>query len=187
MKEIYEKDVRITGRQSIGVIGMNLEDTDEVVAMQLDNQGDYLLSVSEFGYGKMTPISEFGVQHRGGKGVRCYKIVEKSGNLIAGKIMNREGEIIMMTNSGTTIRLSVSDVNIIGRNTTGVKLINVDSEKGVFVASVSRVRETEEDAETNSGNAGEIAGPDYNDFDDEDEEETDIFTDETEETEEKEE
>lgn len=183
----YEKDVRITGRQSIGVIGMNLEDTDEVVAMQLDNQGDYLLSVSEFGYGKMTPISEFGVQHRGGKGVRCYKIVEKSGNLIAGKIMNREGEIIMMTNSGTTIRLSVSDVNIIGRNTTGVKLINVDSEKGVFVASVSRVRETEEDAETNSGNAGEIAGPDYNDFDDEDEEETDIFTDETEETEEKEE
>ncbi|MCQ2497176.1 MAG: DNA gyrase subunit A [Lachnospiraceae bacterium] len=167
----YEKDVRITGRQSIGVIGMNLEDTDEVVAMQLDNQGDYLLSVSEFGYGKMTSISEFGVQHRGGKGVRCYKIVEKSGSLIAGKVMNREGEIIMMTSSGITIRLSVSDINVIGRNTTGVKLISIDAEKGIFVASVSRVRETEADAETNSGNAGEIAGPNENmDIDDEDDE-----------------
>ena len=144
----YEHDVRITGRQSIGVIGMNLEDTDEVVAMQLDNQGEYLLTVSEFGYGKLTPISEFSAQHRGGKGVRCYKIVEKSGNLVGAKVLNREsGEIIMMTNTGTTIRLSVADISVIGRNTTGVKLISVDANKDVFVASFARVKETESDAD----------------------------------------
>jgi DNA gyrase subunit A len=144
----YEHDVRLTGRQSIGVIGMNLEDTDEVVAMQLDNQGEYLLTVSEFGYGKLTPISEFSAQHRGGKGVRCYKIVEKSGNLVGAKVLNREsGEIIMMTNTGTTIRLSVADISVIGRNTTGVKLISIDANKDVFVASFARVKETESDAD----------------------------------------
>ena len=144
----YEHDVRLTGRQSIGVIGMNLEDTDEVVAMQLDNQGDYLLTVSEFGYGKLTPIAEFSAQHRGGKGVRCYKIVEKSGNLVGAKVLNREsGEIIMMTNTGTTIRLSVADISVIGRNTTGVKLISIDANKDVFVASFARVKETENDAD----------------------------------------
>ena len=127
---------------------MNLEDTDEVVAMQLDNQGEYLLTVSEFGYGKLTPISEFGVQHRGGKGVRCYKIVEKSGNLVGAKVLNREsGEIIMMTNTGTTIRLSVADISVIGRNTTGVKLISIEANKDVFVASFARVKETENDAD----------------------------------------
>ena len=116
--------------------------------MQLDNQGEYLLTVSEFGYGKLTPISEFSAQHRGGKGVRCYKIVEKSGNLVGAKVLNREsGEIIMMTNTGTTIRLSVADISVIGRNTTGVKLISIDANKDVFVASFARVKETENDAD----------------------------------------
>ena len=107
-----------------------------------------IVTVSEFGYGKLTPISEFSAQHRGGKGVRCYKIVEKSGNLVGAKVLNREsGEIIMMTNTGTTIRLSVADISVIGRNTTGVKLISVDANKDVFVASFARVKETESDAD----------------------------------------
>ncbi|MBO4782924.1 MAG: DNA gyrase subunit A, partial [Lachnospiraceae bacterium] len=156
----YEHDVRLTGRQSIGVIGMNLEDTDEVVAMQLDNQGEYLLTVSEFGYGKLTPISEFSAQHRGGKGVRCYKIVEKSGNLVGAKVLNREsGEIIMMTNTGTTIRLSVADISVIGRNTTGVKLISIDANKDVFVASFARVKETENDADIDMEPVTYVEGP----------------------------
>lgn len=169
-----ESDVRLTGRQSIGVIGMNLEDTDEVVAMQLQNQGKYLLVVSEFGYGKRTEIDEFTVQHRGGKGVKCYKIVEKSGNLVGAKIVNDDGEIIMMTNSGTTIRLTIADISIIGRNTTGVKLINLDSTK-TFVASFARVKESEADANTNQGGSGEVATD--NEFDDESDSENDENTD----------
>ena len=171
----YEHDVRITGRQSIGVIGMNLEDTDEVVAMQLDNQGAFLLTVSEFGFGKMTSIAEFGVQHRGGKGVKCYKIVEKSGNLVGAKVMNREsGEIIMMTNTGTTIRLSVADISVIGRNTTGVKLISVDASNDVFVASFARVKETENDADIDMEHISpeEIIESEYSEEEQEKEEET---------------
>ena len=151
-----ETDVRVTGRQSIGVIGINLDDDDEVVAMQLTEQGKYLLTVSELGYGKLTPLIEFNSQHRAGKGVHCYKIMDKSGPLVGAKILDTENDIIIITNAGTVIRLQLSDVRICGRSTTGVKLINLDAEKNTKVARIARVRETEEDAETNAGMSGEV-------------------------------
>ena len=151
-----ELDVRVTGRQSIGVIGINLDDDDEVVAMQLTEQGKYLLTVSELGYGKLTPLTEFNSQHRAGKGVHCYKIMDKSGPLVGAKILDTDNDIIIITNAGTVIRLQLSDVRICGRSTTGVKLINLDADKNTRVARFARVRETEEDAETNAGMSGEV-------------------------------
>ena len=151
-----EQDVRVTGRQSIGVIGINLDDDDEVVAMQLTEQGKYLLAVSELGYGKLTPLSEFKTQHRAGKGLRCYKIMEKSGQLIGAKILDTDCDMILITNGGTVIRIQLDDVRICGRSTTGVKLINLDQEKNTRVARIARVRETEEDAENNAGMSGEV-------------------------------
>ena len=151
-----ELDVRVTGRQSIGVIGINLDEDDEVVAMQLTEQGKYLLTVSELGYGKLTPLTEFNSQHRAGKGVHCYKIMDKSGPLVGAKILDTDNDIIIITNAGTVIRLQLSDVRICGRSTTGVKLINLDADKNTRVARFARVRETEEDAETNAGMSGEV-------------------------------
>ena len=151
-----EMDVRVVGRQSIGVIGMHLNEGDEVVAMQLSEQGRYLLTVSELGYGKLTPITEFTQQHRGGKGIKCYKIVDKSGDLLGAKIVDMSGEIMLITNGGTMIRLEIADIRVCGRSTTGVKLINLDGEKNTRVARFARVRETEEDAETNAGMSGEV-------------------------------
>ena len=136
-----EKDVRATGRSSMGVIGMTLTDEDEVVSMQLTSQGDYVLVASEFGFGKLTDVNEFNTQHRGGKGVKCYKIIEKTGDVVGAKILNLENELMMITNEGIVIRMLVSDISIVGRNTSGVKLINIDSEKGIRVASISRVKE----------------------------------------------
>lgn len=136
-----ENDVRPTGRTTMGVIGMNLEHGDEVVGMQLHTQGDYLLIVSENGLGKLTQIDEFSVQKRGGKGVKCYKITEKTGNVVGVKSVNTENEIIMITNEGIIIRMAVSDISILGRNTSGVKLMNVDTEKEIKVASFTKVRE----------------------------------------------
>ncbi len=137
-----EKDVRSTGRTSMGVIGMNLEDDDEIVGMQLETQGTDLLIVSEKGMGKRTPIDEFTVQRRGGKGVKCYKITEKTGNVVGVKAVNDDNEIMMITNEGIIIRMMVNGISVIGRNTSGVKLINIDADKDVFVASVAKVRET---------------------------------------------
>ncbi|MBO4505345.1 MAG: DNA gyrase subunit A [Lachnospiraceae bacterium] len=151
-----ETDVRVTGRQSIGVIGINLDDDDEVVAMQLTEQGKYLLTVSELGFGKLTPLTEFNSQHRAGKGVHCYKIMDKSGPLVGAKILDTDNDIIIITNAGTVIRLQLSDVRICGRTTTGVKLINLVADKNTKVARIARVRETEEDAETNAGMSGEV-------------------------------
>ena len=138
-----ESDVRSTGRVSMGVRGINLLDGDEVVAMQLNTQGYYLLVVSENGMGKRTSISEFTCQNRGGKGVKCYKITEKTGNVIGAKAVNEENEIIMITTEGIIIRLQCSDISILGRITSGVKLINLSD--GVTVASFAKVREKEED------------------------------------------
>ena len=138
-----ETDVRSTGRASMGVRGMNLTDGDEVVAMQLNTQGDYLLVVSENGMGKRTAMSEFVVQNRGGKGVKCYKITEKTGNVIGAKAVNEENEIMMITTEGIIIRLQCSDISILGRITSGVKLINLS--EGVTVASFAKVREKDED------------------------------------------
>ncbi|WP_099469822.1 DNA gyrase subunit A [Konateibacter massiliensis] len=142
-----ENDVRPTGRNSMGVIGMNLSDGDEVIGMQLNTQGDSLLIVSEFGMGKRTFIEEFTVQYRGGKGVKCYKITEKTGNVVGVKAVSDENEIMMITTEGIIIQLIVSDISVLGRITSGVKLINM--EENITVASIAKVREssnaTEED------------------------------------------
>ena len=152
-----ETDVRSTGRVSMGVRGINLADGDEVVAMQLNSQGYYLLVVSENGMGKMTSISEFAVQNRGGKGVKCYKITEKTGNVIGAKAVNEENEIMMINTEGIIIRLQCSDISILGRITSGVKLINLPD--GVTVASFAKVREKAEEKRTDdsSETAGEKA------------------------------
>ena len=139
----HETDVRSTGRTSMGVIGMNLTDGDEVVGMQMNTQGDALLIVSEKGLGKATLMTEFTPQNRGGKGVKCYKITEKTGNVIGAKAVNEENEIMMITTEGIIIRLQCSDISILGRITSGVKLINLS--EGVTVASFAKVREKDED------------------------------------------
>ena len=155
-----ETDVRSTGRVSMGVRGINLLDGDEVVAMQLNTQGYYLLVVSENGMGKRTSISEFTCQNRGGKGVKCYKITEKTGNVIGAKAVNEENEIMMITTEGIIIRLQCADISILGRITSGVKLINLSN--GVTVASFAKVREKEEDKE-NQQTAEEPVNEEAND------------------------
>ena len=130
-----ENDVRTTGRVSMGVRGINLLDGDEVVGMQICTQGDYLLVVSENGMGKRTPMAEFTVQLRGGKGVKCYKITEKTGNLIGSKAVNEDNEIMMITTEGIIIRTPCSGISVMGRITSGVKLMDVDGE--IKVASIA--------------------------------------------------
>ena len=138
-----ENDVRPTGRVSMGVIGMNLSYDDEVVAMQLDTQGDHILMVSEFGMGKRTALSEFTVQHRGGKGVKCYKITEKTGNVVAAKAVYDDNEVMIINTEGIIIQIMVNEVSVLGRVTSGVKIIDMDSEKkDIVVASMTRVRDT---------------------------------------------
>ena len=140
-------DVRPTGRSAMGVIGMNLMDTDEVVGVQLNTQGDTMLIVSENGMGKKTDISEYAVQHRGGKGVKCYKITEKTGNVIGAKAVDDTREIMLITTEGIIIRLACRDISTIGRITSGVKLINLDD--NVKVATVSKVRKNPSDEDGN--------------------------------------
>jgi len=134
-----ETDVRKTGRTSMGVIGMNLTDGDEVIGMQMQSQGDALMIVSEKGLGKCTLISEFTTQNRGGKGVKCYKITEKTGNIVGVKAVNQDNELMLITTEGIIIRIKVSDTTLLGRITSGVKLINLD--ENVTVASIAKVRE----------------------------------------------
>ena len=141
-----ETDVRSTGRASMGVRGMNLGDGDEIVAMQLNTQGDYLLVASENGMGKRTAMNEFVVQNRGGKGVKCYKITEKTGNVVGAKAVNEENEIMMITTEGIIIRLQCADISILGRITSGVKMINLTD--GVTVASIAKVRDKDPEADT---------------------------------------
>ncbi len=150
-----EKDVRNTGRNSMGVIGMNLADNDEVVGMQLDSQGDMLLIVSEKGMGKCTPISDFTVQNRGGKGVKCYKITEKTGNIVGVKAVNKDNEIMMITTEGIIIRMPVAGISILGRITSGVKLMNLEND--VKVAGLTKVRENTETVKTEEQNDAEDA------------------------------
>ncbi len=134
-----ETDLRSTGRSSMGVIGMSLSGDDEVVGMQLDHQGDSLLIVSANGMGKRTYLDEFTVQKRGGKGVKCYKITEKTGDVIGVKAVNDDHEIMMITTGGIIIQIRMEDISILGRITSGVKLINLD--KDVTVAQIAKVRE----------------------------------------------
>ncbi|MBD5507722.1 MAG: DNA gyrase subunit A [Lachnospiraceae bacterium] len=134
-----ETDVRPTGRSSMGVIGMNLSDGDEIVGMQLDHQGDSLLIVSENGMGKRTDLEEFTVQKRGGKGLKCYKIMEKTGYVIGVKAVNDDHEIMMITDGGIIIQIRMNEISKLKRITSGVKLINLD--EGTKVAKIAKVRE----------------------------------------------
>ena len=153
-----EKDVRQTGRTSMGVIGMRLGVDDELVAMQLEIQGDCLLFASENGMGKRTKTSEFSPQRRGGKGVKCYKITPKTGDLIAAKAVTDENDIMLITNEGIIIRMAATDINVIGRSTSGVKLIRL--EEDVKVAGMAKtyhedeVEESEDDEETSDNDGG---------------------------------
>ena len=123
----------------MGVIGMNLSDGDEVIGMQLKSQGDSLLIVSENGLGKRTYLEEFSVQNRGGKGVKCYKITEKTGNVVGVKAVTDENEIMMITTEGIIIQLRMQDISTLGRITSGVKMM--DLEEGVKIAGIAKVRE----------------------------------------------
>ena len=153
----------------MGVRGMNLDPGDEVVAMQLNSQGDYLLVVSENGMGKRTAMSEFTCQNRGGKGVKCYKITEKTGNVIGAKAVNEENEIMMITTEGIIIRITCAGISILGRITSGVKLINLD--EGVTVASLAKVREKAE-GNTESGSSEEPTKETEEVFEEEDSQDT---------------
>jgi DNA gyrase subunit A len=140
-----EKDVRGTGRNSMGVFGMRLEAEDEVVSMLVSDEGEAPLFLSEYGLGKRTDTDEFTVQHRGGKGVRCYRINERSGNLVGALMVNDDNEIIMITNEGILIRIPVGNINKIGRNTSGVICMNVDPTKDIRVASFAIVQDDDEE------------------------------------------
>lgn len=143
-----ERDVRTTGRNSMGVKGITLIPGDQVVAMQLDIQGDDLLIVSENGLGKRTSIEEFTCQFRGGKGVKCYKITEKTGNVVGMKSVHADDEIMLITTGGIIIQMPVDGISVLGRITSGVKLI--DMEKEVLVASIAKVRRTETEEEVSA-------------------------------------
>ncbi|MGN0299246.1 MAG: DNA gyrase subunit A [Lachnospiraceae bacterium] len=136
-----ETDVRAMGRSAAGVKGIELDEDDEVVGMQLDVQGETLLTVSENGMGKRTNITEFPLQKRGGKGVRCYKVTDKSGYVVGVKSVNANQELMIITTEGIVIRIKINDISIIGRNTSGVKLMDIDPASGVKVASIAKVRE----------------------------------------------
>lgn len=144
-----ETDARITGRVSYGVIGMKLDEGDEVIGMQMASQGEYMLVASEKGYGKRTRISEFKLQLRGGKGLLCYNVTEKTGNLVGMKLLDDGRDIMLITNEGILIRMSVDDISIIGRNTSGVKLMSIDADSNVRVASIAKVRESSRQDEEN--------------------------------------
>ena len=133
-----ENDVRSTGRASMGVRGVNLVDGDEVIGMQVNTQGEDLLIVSEKGMGKRTSIEEFTRQNRGGKGVKCYKITEKTGNVVGMKAVNESDEIMMINSEGIIIRMSCEGISELGRITSGVKLINLTDDE--TVVSIAKVR-----------------------------------------------
>ena len=160
-----ETDARITGRVSYGVIGMKLDEGDEVIGMQMASQGEYMLVASEKGYGKRTRISEFKLQLRGGKGLLCYNVTEKTGNLVGMKLLDDGRDIMLITNEGILIRMGVDDISVIGRNTSGVKLMSIDADSDVRVASIAKVRESSrqdeedenvEDPESEENEDGEI-------------------------------
>ncbi len=137
-------DVRRTGRSSIGVKGINLDANDEVVGVQLERQGESILFVSEKGMGKRTPVEEFHIQRRGGKGMKCYKITEKTGYLTGIKAVNEDNEVMLITEEGIIIQIAANDVSLVGRNTSGVKLMKLSSDKDMKVVAIAKVRENPE-------------------------------------------
>ena len=169
-----ETDVRAMGRDAMGVRGMMLDGDDEIIGMQIDSQGSSLLVVSENGYGKRTKLEEFKTQYRGGKGLKCYRIIEKTGRLVGVKAVNDEHEVMMITDQGTIIQLRMSDVSIYSRITSGVRLIKLDD--GASVVSIAKVREKVSDGSVeyeNMDDAMEDTGEEdvvssEDDFDEED-------------------
>ena len=155
-------NVREIGRVSMGVIGINLGDSDEVVSMQISSEGEDLLTVSEKGMGKRTPLDEFPVQNRGGKGLRCYRITEKTGYVVGARIVSDDEEIMMITTEGVVIRMESGSISVIGRNTSGVRLMNIDAESSVKVASITKVSLTEA-GEDSSEPIAETGGTDLED------------------------
>ena len=156
-----ESDVRATGRSAMGVIGMNLDDGDEVIGMQLKSQGEALLLVAEYGIGKRTLLDEFNVQKRGGKGVKCYKITEKTGFVVGVKAVNDNHEIMMITDAGMIIQIRACDVSKLGRITMGVKVMNLD--EGVKIAKIAKVRDKVSDGNQeleDVDNPGDLGGAD---------------------------
>ena len=152
--EFNEKDVRATGRSSMGVRGIRLNAGDEVIGMQKASQGEHFLLVSEKGYGKLTDKSCFKAQARGGKGIRCYKITEKTGDIVGFKLCDKDRELLLITTEGIMIRINLDKVSVLGRNTSGVKLMDIDKDTDTVIASVAKVRETENEEE--SEDSGEI-------------------------------
>lgn len=144
---INEKDIRETGRSSMGVRGMRLDLLDEVIGMQLTIQGKYLLLVSEYGIGKRTLLDEFSLQKRGGKGIICYKPSEKTGDLIGAKLIDDNREIFIITNKGILIRIEADKISLLSRYASGVKLIDIDKESDIKVASIAKVRENKDNEE----------------------------------------
>jgi len=135
-----EEEVRATGRSSMGVTGMRFAvPDDEVVTIALDIQGEDILFATENGMGKRTSFSEFKAQHRGGKGVRCYKVTEKTGELVAGCAVDPGDQIMLITNQGIVMRMSVDDISVIGRNTSGVKLMNVSQSEEIKLTGMARI------------------------------------------------
>jgi DNA gyrase subunit A len=143
-----ENDVRSTGRDSMGVIGMSLIDEDDIIAMQNTNEGESLMIVSKKGLGKCTKISEFATQHRGGKGVKCYRILEKTGNLAGVKAVHEDDEMMIITTEGIIIRIRVNETALLGRITSGVKLINLKDDVEVASIEIVRGEKTESDEDT---------------------------------------
>ena len=153
-----EKDVRQTGRTSMGVKGIHLGKDDIVISMQMSSQGEKILLVTENGMGKRTLISEFNAQNRGGKGVKCYKITEKTGDLVGAKIVTDENDIMIITTEGIIIRTSCDGISTLGRVTSGVKVINLNYDNNVKVASMTEVQKEEFDDESPEGEGPEEMG-----------------------------
>ncbi|MBF1283268.1 MAG: DNA gyrase subunit A [Oribacterium parvum] len=151
--EFNEKDVRATGRSSMGVRGIRLNAGDEVIGMQKASQGEHFLLVSEKGYGKLTDKSCFKAQARGGKGIRCYKITEKTGDIVGFKLCDKDRELLLITTEGIMIRINLDKVSILGRNTSGVKLMDIDKDTDTVIASVAKVRETENEEDSEEATA----------------------------------
>ena len=150
-----ENDARATGRVSMGVKGMNLTDGDSVIGMQVAEENGELLFVSEMGMGKKTAMSEFKDQNRGGKGIRCYRVNAKTGNLAGVKVYKEGYELMLITTEGTVIRMKTDTIPVLGRDTSGVKLMQVDQEN-VKVSSIELIEESKEEefAETSEETVG---------------------------------
>jgi DNA gyrase, A subunit len=140
-----EKDLRNIGRNARGVKGAKLSKGDELIAMQTSSQGDELLTISEYGIGKRTNLSEYDTKHRNIQGVKCHNITEKTGNLIGAKLVDEDMDILIISSEGIIIRIGVKDISLSGRNTSGVKLIDINKENDVRVASIAKVRYKEEE------------------------------------------